>query len=154
MTPHRGCASTYAALVCRRYRPGHSPQEGDQCPGKRHHDLLRRFAACTQWPVPLTQAHLCLPADVLERLRYLLQLPLEVVADVRRIPVGQGAFDEGPAGMAVPRLGDGPLPTTLAAGVFRGGQAQVAHELSGVIEARQVAQFSHKSHGNRDLDTL
>jgi hypothetical protein len=36
----------------------------------------------------------------------------------------------------------------------RGGQAQVAHELSGVIEARQVAQFSHKSHGNRDLDTL
>jgi hypothetical protein len=107
--------------------------------------------ARAQWPAPFTQAHLRLPADVLERLRYLLQSPLEVATHVRRIPGRPGSFDEGPAGMAVTRLGDGPLPTALAAGVCRGGQAQVAHELSGVVEARQGAQCSHKSHGDREL---
>ena len=101
---------------------------------------MRVCAACAQRPVSLTPAHVCLPAEVLERLRPPLQSPVAVAADVRRLPVGPGAFAADPAGLAVTRLGDSPLPTPLTTGGCRGGQAPGAHELAGVVDARPVAR--------------
>ncbi len=53
--------------------------------------------------------------------------------------------------MGVPRLGDRALTPPLAAGVFRGGQAQVTHELSGVVKARQIPEFRDDSDGDGKL---
>jgi integrase len=51
------------------------------------------------------------------------------------LAVGPGALDEGLAGMGVAGFGDTTLAALAAAGVFGGGEAEVAHERSGVVEA-------------------
>ena len=66
--------------------------------------------------------------------------------------IGPGAFDEGSTGMGVTGFGERPLPASLTAGVFRGDQAQVFHQLSGVIDAREVAECSHGGDGHGELD--
>jgi hypothetical protein len=80
-----------------------------------------------------------------------LQAQLPVAADVRRRPVRPGAFDEGVSRMSVPRRGERALPPPLTTGVFRGGQASVTHELSGVVTARQLCEFCDDGDGDRNL---
>ncbi len=55
--------------------------------------------------------------------------------------------------MGVFRLGDRALTTPLTTGVFRGGQAQVTHELSGVVNARQIPEFCDDGDGDGKLHT-
>lgn len=50
--------------------------------------------------------------------------------------------------MGVPGLGDRALPTPLTAGIFRGRQAQVTHELSGGVKAGQIPEV--RDDGDRD----
>jgi hypothetical protein len=49
-------------------------------------------------------------------------------ADLRGIAVRPRAFNQGPAGMAIPGLGDVPLGAPWATGIFRGRQAQITHQ--------------------------
>jgi hypothetical protein len=44
--------------------------------------------------------------------------------------------------MALPGLRDASLASALTTGIFRRRQAQIIHELSGVLEAGQVAECS------------
>jgi hypothetical protein len=44
-----------------------------------------------------------------------------------------------------------PLPASRTAGVFRRDQPQEFHELSGVLEAREVDEFCHGGHGHGEL---
>ena len=55
--------------------------------------------------------------------------------------------------MGIARLGHTALLTPRPTGIFRGREPQIMHELSGVIDARQVAQFRHGGHRHRALDT-
>jgi hypothetical protein len=81
------------------------------------------------------------------------QSPLEMATDLSRIAVRPCPFNKGPAGMLIPGLGDAPLGAPWATRIFRGRQAQITHQLFGVGQAREVAQFgdSHDCHG--ELDT-
>jgi hypothetical protein len=53
--------------------------------------------------------------------------------------------------MRVTGFGDRALPASLSTGVFGGDQAQMFHQLSGIVEAGQVAQFGDDGHGHREL---
>ena len=75
-----------------------------------------------------------------------------MAADLGRIPVGPGPFDQCPTGMGVAGLGDAALVTALATGIFRGGEAEITHELSRVLKTGQVAQFRHAGDGHGELD--
>ena len=55
--------------------------------------------------------------------------------------------------MSIARLGHAALLTLPPTGIFRGCEPQVIHELSGVLETRQVAQFGHRSDCHSELDT-
>src|SRR5262245_51457623 len=55
--------------------------------------------------------------------------------------------------MGIASFGNAALLTTSPTGIFRGGEPQIIHELSGIIEACQVAQFGHRGHGDGELDT-
>jgi integrase len=46
--------------------------------------------------------------------------------------------------MGIAGFGDRPLPAALTAGIFGGDQAEIFHQLSGIVEARQVAEFGHE----------
>ena len=71
--------------------------------------------------------------------------------DLGRVAIGPGPFHQSPTGMGIPGLRDASLASALATGIFRRRQAQIIHELSGVIEAGQVAEFSDGSDSHRQL---
>ena len=76
-----------------------------------------------------------------------------MTTDFGRIPVCPSAFDESTTRMSIARLGHAALLTLPPTGIFRECEPQVIHELSGVLETRQVAQFGHRSDCHSELDT-
>ena len=75
-----------------------------------------------------------------------------MAADLGRVPVGPSPLDECPAGERVADCGDGALTAAFATGVLTGGEAQSAHELSGVVATSAVAECSHDGDGDGELD--
>jgi hypothetical protein len=139
-------------LRCHRHLLGNGPQKAHQFPGNGDDHLVGVFAAGQQASKAFAQAHVCLPTEVLNRRGELLQPELYVATDVGGIPVGPGAFDQGAAGMGVPGCGDRPLSASLPAGIFCRDQAEICHQLSGILAAGQVAEFGHEGHGDDTLD--
>ena len=76
-----------------------------------------------------------------------------MTTDCGRIAVCPGPFDQGTPGMGIPSLGHAPLLTPPPPGLFRGREPKRMHELAGGLEACQVAQFGHRRHRHRALDT-
>src|SRR5206468_5206951 len=76
---------------------------------------------------------------------------LQVATDLGRVAVGPGSLDKYAPGVGVPRLSDAPLTAALPGGVFTRDEAQVAHELAGVLKARQVAQFGNERDRSDEL---
>src|SRR5262245_23673500 len=64
---------------------------------------------------------------------------------------GPSAFNQGPAGMAVARLGDASLLTPLSRRVCRRSSAQGVHQLSRVIDPGEVAEFGYGGHRASEL---
>jgi hypothetical protein len=54
--------------------------------------------------------------------------------------------------MGIARFGDGALTTPLTRGVVRGNQAQALHQLSGIIKAGEVSEFSDHRDRHGELD--
>src|SRR5438093_585059 len=129
------------------------PHEGAQFSGNGDNDLIGIFAFGHQLAIAFAEPYLGLPADGLDRCGELLQTQLQVSTDCGRVPVGPSTFDQGMTRMSIPSFGNAALLTTSPTGIFRGRQPQIIHELSGIIEARQVAQFGHRGHCDGELDT-
>ncbi len=66
--------------------------------------------------------------------------------------ISPGAFDQHPACMSVPRLGDGAKMSLVATGVLAGNEAEISHKLPGIIETGQISHFGHDGHGHDELD--
>src|SRR5713226_9858033 len=124
-----------------RHDAGDRPGEGRHLSGNGHHDLVDVLAASRQLSIALAQTHLGLPADRLDLRRQLLRSELEMPTYFRRIPVGPRPFHQRAPGVAVPGLGDTPLPSALPRRVLRGRQAKIAHELARVVEPRDIPEF-------------
>jgi hypothetical protein len=167
VTPHRSRASTDGRLKtffsrCQAvdglwlwshgYLLGNGPHEGHQFPSDGHHDLMGMFSAGDESSIALAPPHLGLPTDSLDRFGELCQTALEMTADLGRIAVGPGAFNQRPAGMGIARLGNAALATTLTTGICRRRQPQITHEVSGDIESGEVAEFCDGGHGYGALD--
>jgi hypothetical protein len=75
-----------------------------------------------------------------------------MAADLGRIAVGSSSLDECPAGERIAGFGNGPLAAACATGVLTGRKAQRAHELAGVLEPSQVAEFGDEGDGHGALD--
>src|SRR5262245_20795158 len=106
------------------------------------------FAPCAEASIPCAQPDLGLPADVLEDLGWCFQSPLEMAADLGRVAVGPGAFNQRPAGLGVPRFGHGAQSASLPRRICRRDQSQALHELSGVRKPAEVAEFGHRGGGH------
>jgi hypothetical protein len=102
--------------------------------------------------IAFAEPHLDLPADGLDRGGELFQAQLEMAADFGWLAIGPGTFDQGTTGMSIAGLGQTALLTPCPTGIFRGCEPEIMHELAGVLEARQVAQFGYYGHGHRELD--
>ena len=120
--------------------------------GDRHHHLVSMGPPCREVSERLASSPLGLPPDGLAGLWELLQSPWERAAARRRRPVGPGALDEGPAGEGLAGFGEAALAAACATGVRTGGEAQRAHERSGVRNTAQVAELGDAGDGDRELD--
>jgi hypothetical protein len=132
---------------------GHGPHEGAPFPGNGDHDLLGIFAFGHELALACAEPDLGLPADGLHRCGELLQAQWQVPTDVGRIPGSPGPFDASTTRMRIAGLGHAVLLATWPTGIFGRRQPQIAHKLSGMIEARQVAQCGHHGHCDGALDT-
>ena len=93
--------------------------------------------------LPCAEPNLGLPAESLERCRELFQAQWQVTTDCGRIPVGPGPFDQGTPGLGLASFRHAALLTPCPTRIFRGREPEIMHELSGVLEAGQVAQCRH-----------
>ena len=73
--------------------------------------------------------------------------PFERSADGGPPSVTPGGLDEHVSATGVAGLGDGALPPAVAGGVLAGHQAEVGHELAGILEAAEVAELGGQNHG-------
>jgi hypothetical protein len=106
-----------SALGGHRHLLGHRPQKAREFPGNGHDHLVRVFATRDEASIALTKPDLGCPADVLDDLRWLFEPPLQVAADLRRIALRPGPFDQGVSGMGVASFRERPLPASLTAGI-------------------------------------
>ena len=91
------------------------------------------------------------PRDLTNRSRESLLANGEVGSHSWFFAVVGGAFDHDPARMAVTAFGDTSALGFASGGVFAGGEAEVAHELFGMGEADEVADFGYDHHGGNHL---
>ena len=167
VAPNRGCVSSDErskpradgfrafnglGLGSQGYLPGNSPYKRTQFPCDGDNHLVGVFPAADQPPIAFAQPHLGLPTDILKRFRQRFEAQLEMAADLGRIAVRPGPFDQHPPGMGVARLGDASLATSVSTGVFRGDETEITHELSRVVKTGEVAQFRHEGDGHGELD--
>ena len=139
-------------LRCHQHLLGHGPQTAHQCPGHGHDHLVGVCAAGQQASNALAPPHVRLPTDVWDRLGERLHPELDVATDVGGIPGGPGAFDQGASGRRVPGCGARPLPVSRPTGICCGDQAEIFHQLSGIVDASQVAACGHEGHRDGELD--
>jgi hypothetical protein len=89
-----------------------------------------------------------LAADVLDGLGLLLEPQLYRPTALGGRPGGPGPFDQGASGVGVTGCGDRTRPAALTTGRVGGDQAQICHQLPGVLEAREVSALRHDGHSH------
>jgi hypothetical protein len=98
---------------------GDGPQEGKPFACDGRHDLISMFTASGQFAVAFTQPCLGFPADILDGFGQFFQTQLEMTADLSRLTVSPGTFDQRPTGVAIARCGDAAPTPPLPTGIFR-----------------------------------
>ncbi len=137
---------------CLFYFTGDGPHERGQFSSDRCDDEIWVLSPGDESPVPLAQAQLRLPGDVLDRRGKIFKTDLDDTRDLRRMAVCPRAFDEHPASMTVSRLGDTAEASFAAAGVLAGSKPEIRHQLSGIIEAGKITHFGDNSDGHGEPD--
>ena len=61
-------------------------------------------------------------------------------------------LDQQAPGMTVASLGDRPAPLALGRREFGGDEAEEGHQAAGGVEAHEVVQIRHESHGGDGVD--
>jgi hypothetical protein len=133
---------------CHRHLCGAGPQKARQFPGHGDHHWVGVMAAGHHASIACAPPPVRLPTAVLARLWQHVQPAWPVATDVGGIPRGPGPFDQGASGMGVVGVGARTLPAARTAGIFCGDQAPLWHDVSRVLNARQVAECGHDGHGH------
>src|SRR2546426_6235227 len=151
-THHRGCVSS--AGRCRSWfgRPHQRlrgdrphfrdrPHKGRELARDGGRYGVRVLAPREQLAVAPAEAELRPPRDVANDRGQMFLAGLDLLGDLGPIAIGLGRFDQHPARMAVAGLGDATEPAPLPAGVLARGEAEIAHDLPGGLEAGEVAEL-------------
>src|SRR4051812_8588745 len=100
----------------------------------------------------VVQASLRLPGDLDDVGGLSVLSATQRLALRRRAAVVPGGLDQQPSRVPAAGLGDRPEPALLAAGVLGRRQADVAHELPGLGEAREVADLGAQADRRERVD--
>src|ERR1051325_2330783 len=81
----------------------------------------------------------------------MLLAPLDLLGDLRSVTIGLRGFDENAARMAVARLRDAAEPAPVTARILTRREPEIAHELTRIVEAGQVAELGDRGDRHREL---
>src|SRR5208283_832656 len=121
-------------------RPNEAGELARNCGG----DDRLQFPRMRELAIPTAQSFLGFPGYVTDRFGQLFLAQKEIATDPRRKSVAPCRLDQHAPRGAVSRLGDPALASRASAGVFGRNETEIGHELSGICEAGNVAQFSHQ----------
>ena len=110
-------------------------------------DLGFLFTRAGKMDVAMMQTALRFPGDVGDGLGQTFLAFFQVGTHPRRGTILPGGLDEGAAGDGVAGFGDAALAAFIARGVLAGNQAQIVHQLGGMGEAVEVAEFGDEGGG-------
>src|ERR1700724_1606873 len=116
-----------------------------------HHDLVAVDAVRAEPTKPRAQPQLRLPGDGDRRLGQSTLPAHDDRAYRRAVSIGPGRLHQRAARRVVARLGNCPLPATIARGVFARDQPEIDHELARVVKTRQIAELGHHARGVNEL---
>ena len=68
------------------------------------------------------------------------------------MPIVPGRFDQHPAEVGIPGLGDAPSLLARAAGIFRRDQAREPHHLPGACKPRRIPELGGNRQGGEVVD--
>src|SRR5262249_25081248 len=92
-----------------------------------------------------TEALLSLPSDVTDRSGQMRLLQELLLADAGGEAIAPGRLDQHAPGRRVARLGDLALTARASARVLRWHQADIGHQLPGIVETSDVSQLGYQS---------
>jgi hypothetical protein len=128
------------------------PHEPGQLSRHRHAHLVVVYAPAVQFCIAPAQPQLRLPGDGPDRFSQRLLARLGSSPDARGEPIVPCRLGKQPARVRVAGLGDRALAEAIAAGVLRGHQPQVSHQLARVIEACDIPNLGHQSDRRDHVD--
>jgi hypothetical protein len=141
--------------VCRgsvRHRPpADIPDETRKLAGNGDDHDVGMLAGLGQPTEAFAQAQLRIPGAIDDVLGQSFVAELNDAADLRGVAVAPRRFDQQAPGVAVAGLGDAALALLAAAAVLAGHDAQPAHQLARIVEAREVADLGDQAQGDGEL---
>ena len=120
---------------------GDRPDEPRQLAGDCGRNDGRGFSRPGELAIAPTQSFLRLPCGVADRLGQTLLAQQLLSADARREPITPGRLDQHSPRRAIPSFRDSALAACGAAGVLGRNQTEIRHELAGIGEAGDIAEF-------------
>jgi hypothetical protein len=128
------------------------PQEACQFTSDSDDGFGAGFAAGDEPDVTTVEARLSAIGDGDDTLGLTLAAAFERKADRGPVAIVPGGLDEETADVVVAGAGDRAPSTGLAAGVFAGDEAEVAHEGTWRPEAAEVVEFGDEADGGDGVD--
>lgn len=116
------------------------PQEGRYLAGDRRHDHRQLLAGSSEAAITRTQPDLRLPSDVAHGFGEVLESSPERFAHSCGETVSPGGFNQDPSGTAIAGQGQTGSSHRLAGRALAWHQAEECHELSGRLEAPDIAK--------------
>jgi hypothetical protein len=121
------------------------PDEAGEFSGHGDASLVDLHPTRSQCRKPTRQPQLRLPSRRSDRLRQRFLAGQRFAADSSLEAIVPGRFGQEPARVRVSRLGDAAAAGSFAARALRRDQAEIAHELARMREAREVADLGHQA---------
>lgn len=117
------------------------PKEARQFASDGDDAQLGTLSLCDQPGVASAQSQLRIPGSIDDRFGNAFVPALDIKADARGMSIAPGRFDQQFPCVAIAGLGNAALTSLTAGRVLRRGNAQPRHKLSGMLEAREIAEL-------------
>jgi hypothetical protein len=138
--------------------PGNSPYEAGELASDGGYHFGFHFSLGHKPTEPAAESNLGFPGNIPDGLRQSLLSFEQKPAYPGRLAIGVGRFNENAPDVAIAGFGDAAPFDGLTAGVFRGNQTQIGHELPGILKTSYIADlrdggYSHRrSHPSEGLE--
>ena len=134
------------------HSPPNIPNEARKFAGYGGTDLVVMETAGPQTPKPMTKPHLGLPGGFNARAGLTFEAGLQRFPDAWGEAIVPGRFDQDASHVSIASFRERALMAGAPARMLPRHETEVAHEVLGVREAAQIAQFGHNRDAREEIN--